>query len=869
MAINESNIVESPYTYEESFLKLAAQFFDIDSLSTAKAGMFGYVTEVMAHIAKDSVFQRNALYNEYFLNTAQLDTSLYNWSKILDEHITFATPARIETIFRINLQELVLNSKQTTLNGDYLQFVIDKDVKFYASKFSYMLPAELIVNIQLKNNTISALEVLFNKNNYNYMTYEVENNPYLKNFINTSNNVTFLNIRVPIYQIERKENSYTITSEDILDRNVIEVRYVSNLVSFNVFHKPNYSTLSGFKRINTVFNELNDSPTVNSAFYSIIDGSILRIYFSNKAGFFRPFLSDVIKIETFTTLGDEGNFKYGGTISYIDETLKNIKLSIVPATDSHGGSHSNTFIKSKMNLINKLRTRDNYITEYDINNLFERLKFQLNITDSSVTTIKHRDDLLERYFTTYALIKTTNGVVIPTNTIDLDLTINDISVTSYVFKPGTIIIYDRFIDSYRLLNETEYPEMYINSLDHYIYCIPYLINFDFNIFPKINVYNTNYSKTLLLKYDIINLDVVNSALINSYNIERNSLLNSNSYKVTCQLNTTLQNYSSIKIRVFLMQYNLPIGFADMIQLTGTNTYKLDILTNDEFTLDGKYIIVNTFYNLATENIIEELPIYSDYKLLFTVLFDDESTQYTLGLDKLKLPMLRSIPSLESSNYTFLSSFTSNEYLQFAESYNDMIHIKLKVDQNTGRIKLESLPLIGASFFLNSVYNKKFSNEVDKMISTVRQMVDKLENNTSLDLKFYNSYGISKYFTSEVLDITLKLQIKLKVPYTPEFTSLVKSYIVTFIEKANINKIDKRFSVSNLIASLESTFNDIAYIKFVNMNNSNIQSIEDIPLDKSKPVPLKYVPEFLTVRKKPVADPLIGEDFTYDINIEYL
>ena len=48
MAITPS-ISEVSYNYDELFLEMARDYFKIDDISTAKTGMFGYVTGIASH----------------------------------------------------------------------------------------------------------------------------------------------------------------------------------------------------------------------------------------------------------------------------------------------------------------------------------------------------------------------------------------------------------------------------------------------------------------------------------------------------------------------------------------------------------------------------------------------------------------------------------------------------------------------------------------------------------------------------------------------------------------------------------------------------------------------------------------------------
>jgi len=142
----------------------------------------------------------------------------------------------------------------------------------------------------------------------------------------------------------------------------------------------------------------------------------------------------------------------------------------------------------------------------------------------------------------------------------------------------------------------------------------------------------------------------------------------------------------------------------------------------------------------------------------------------------------------------------------------------------------------------------------------------LENNTDLDLKFFNTMGISKNFSSDIIDLRLNFQVKLNVIDTDgSIDQSIKLAVVAFIEAANAS-LDQRFSTSNLITMLESTITAISYIQLYSINNSNIQNVEAVTNPDLNTV--SYVPEFLTVKKLSGTDNF-GNSYLYDITITYL
>jgi hypothetical protein len=80
MALNNNKERVSPSKYDiySKLMLVASRYFDVQNEDFLKTGLFGYITESMAMIARDSSFHKTMLYNESFLNTAVVPKSVYN-----------------------------------------------------------------------------------------------------------------------------------------------------------------------------------------------------------------------------------------------------------------------------------------------------------------------------------------------------------------------------------------------------------------------------------------------------------------------------------------------------------------------------------------------------------------------------------------------------------------------------------------------------------------------------------------------------------------------------------------------------------------------------------------------------------------------
>lgn len=845
---------EVSYNYDKLFLQLAQDFFNIQDMSTAKAGLFGYTTNIASHIAKDATFHRNILWKEMFLNQASTKYSIYNWAKILNTPLDLAAPAHTYVALKIDLNRLLTSARASNFtlmpDGGY-EFKLSKDQIFVAGELNFMLPHEVTVYfIKNTNGTFSAKASYdFSIGSTNYADGTLTGN-HLKILIE-GNFATFF---FDLYQITKTTSIYDVLSNDTLDRIIYDTAFNNNLVAFNVSHQTSAAKLKNkntWEVIPLFFNETDANVDSHHAYYTLVNDFTFRVYFSTKYNQFIPEFNSRVKVELMTTQGVLGNIQYNGSFTILNSFLNDAGYTLINITDIAGGTDQNDFIKSKQVLMNKLRTRDSYITETDLDAFFLMMRRANIATNFDVQNIRIRDDFFRRIFTSFVLMRLKNGAVIPTNTVNIECSFDEIQQRNFSIKPGSIIIYDRDTQKYRLLGITEIPDPFLYNGDSYVFVTPYLLNIDFNEFPKITPYLTNYNRDVTMVYTpsgSVNTVLVDQININTYNIKRNSLIDLNKFILSCNIFST-KALSTLQPVVRLMNGNTIVGIVKMSLISDSTQFYADIKTSDSFTALGEYIIENTFAPIGNTGIVlPTLPVTNAFRIDIAV-YDKTITDNTTDLTAI-LPLVE---------------YSANENISFAEDLSKVIYCPMEINPTTGIVLLERIPLINGNFFFNVNYNNEIMSSLEKLFTVLLNMSVSLENNTSLDLKFYNTMGISKNLSIDTTDIKIHLQIKLSSTYSKDLDGNIRNTIVAFVEKSNYTT-DRRFSISNLITHLEKTYPDIVYIQVYSLNNANIQNImESSTLNKNI---VTYVPEFLTVRKLPQADSF-GNDFSYDITIDYL
>lgn len=855
--MSTTNISDLSYDFETKFLDIASKYYKLADISTLKLGMFGYSTEVLAHIAKDGTFHRNFLYNEYFINTANLYTSVYNWAKILEQPIDLAQPSKIIAALTIPID--AVEAKLVVQNNIKI-FTISRKTTFSVGGKKFLLPHDLQIIFNRTTNTNNvAVTALYDTSSSNYIDTSITS-PYIKTMI-TGNDLT---LAINLYQLEIQEFNYNVLSDDILERSIYEIPFKGSLASFNVFYNENQTATAVYEPLTPIFNDIVDTTEQKYAFYSPVNENTLRVYFSTKAGFFKPAFNSKLKMEILVTSGSDSNFKYNGAITLNagnSSILSNVRYSCVAISDAVGGTSTDSLKSIKLKLINRLRTRKSITTTYDLKTLFEEIESSSNIADSNLIAIKTRDDFISRNFSVYTMLRDNNNAVVPTNTVDLSFTIAEIENFGYSLKPGMLLIYDRTLDKYRLLSNAEIPDYYLNDNDSYIFSIPFLMNIDFKEFPKVSYFHTNFDNTYPLHYNFVNINVKYEVVINSLEMVRNSLIDINRYVMKCTLNSSIITESSLKVRVTLYKDGIAIGYADMTRNSTTSEFYLEIFTDDNFDENGNYFIRDTFTDFSG-SVIPEFAINGNLEFTIGVLYQDPNVTSVLQSPYDKMPDI-----LGAGSYVVAAELSPKTNINIAESLSDIVKSTISIDTNTGVVHIKRVPIISSRFFLNNKLNSEISRSIYLFMNHLRSSISRLENNTSLDLKFFNTSGVSKTFSTDTTDLSFKMQIKLNEPVTVEIDRSIRKAIIEFVESTN-NQQSFNFAISNLSTYLENTFDQIVWHKVTSLNGSNVQTVYKVDDFKEDVYPKTYVPEFLTVKKINGTDSE-GNDYLYNIDIKYI
>jgi len=259
-----------------------------------------------------------------------------------------------------------------------------------------------------------------------------------------------------------------------------------------------------------------------------------------------------------------------------------------------------------------------------------------------------------------------------------------------------------------------------------------------------------------------------------------------------------------------------------------------------------------------------------------------------------------------NNYVLATVLDNASPVKMYQNLSSVMSSIVEYDEETDTFDIELVPLISLRYYM--ARPKMLYDLLNKFIAIVDSLLPRLENNTNCDMKFYNTYGPSRYYyftkqyldeinyvdkeTGEEVDINddnfnpyrsaivttnstvmynylgrtdamLDFTIYVNENITNQKDEEIKKYISDFVEASNDDLI---LPISNLIVALQNNFPIIKFIKYngifsdiVNSNNPSINNdyqLIDNDFDfnnLSKDEIRTYVPEYLNLKKSVIKE----------------
>ena len=958
---------------------IAPKYFDFDNVNNYRAGIFGYINEVMSTVTMDAHNALNIARREFYPVSAQNAQSIYKMAALQKIGLPVATAASCNAILLLNQDEVLSNS--TEKNG-VRTCVIDNSASIAADNIPFSLLYPIVIVSKNTNGTWSHT-IHYDKSIKNDLDTDVSANYYITNKTINQDGKRYILLAVNLKQLKRESIQQLITMNSAVKTVSLLFPFEGDLAGFEVFYYEEAdSTPVQLKKI-MQGNGISESPFCQ---YRLLGDNLMEITFPNNI-YFTPALNSEIRLDVYTSLGKSGDFPaFSGSLTCSMESEQypyNNNMSMIGIVN---GSCTGGVDKPNMNVYTQT-VQDAYSTNGTITTSNDlQVKFN-NISKNSNNMVKfqkRRADIMYRQYGAFILLKDEDGNVVPTNTLDVKMTLDEFDTQNGIdqnafIKPGSLFTYEE--DSYTI-KKIDPEELTLgDDLDSYdgadfIYTSPFLISVSLN--PNlVGYYSNSIDETRSVEYSYINDESITQFIGSNLTIYRNAIAGENFYKISMSISPTSEidpseiiikptvddedyyfraekngkvvsltydvdsvicniRYDDGETDSFIVGssvaynedgYEYQSGYSMNVNVFDTfvegdilATKKVEDLGKIKACLDLKNILYENelYIPMVIEDYNEELNLYTLCAYISTDdIMDDDSILIDHGIcgisggedenvnipfSNLKMRVSVFYKNDESNNIHKYSKFDyfkahtmTNTYEENSESgislitQIDFIRSTLTfeeaadssdedgVNEDGFIINIKELPLAKAAWIKDTTNFRYLINEVYNDFKILKDAFYSLENNYGIDMKFYNTYGKSRFFRTGIrdnwnppsrVDCSFRFGVCLSSINTQaSFLEQFRAYLKEKVESINSTLGNQSIYIMILTSDITKKFPEVEYMEYYGFNEHGYetQKIEPIPTNSMDPsAKTSYIPEFINIRSH-VEN---GENIP-DISVEFL
>jgi hypothetical protein len=859
-------LTPSVYGAEAAMLSLADSFLQPGAYSTLRAGFFGYMTGAMSRIAAEGAYHRNVLYKEQFLNTCSLPDSIYNFAKIYEITPALGTPSNARILLGFYLTDL-----QGAIGSATGTFTIPRGQPVLFGSTPFVVAGEIDIALDgTDSNGNVIVTASYNLDEMDFpapagVTLGAPIRTYVLDQATGANGAVRQAVYAEVYlvQAQASVSTFKVTSSSALQTLYYDVAAPAapqQLAGFTVLYQG--PTDAEAAEVPVFFNESVVPTTPTYAFYNYAAGEDLEIFFSPLAGSFQPAYNSTLTVNTFSTLGSGGNFDFSGTITCVlAAPFKSLAVLTELVTQPTGGADQQSLLALKQAVQSTVLTRKSIVTENDLEAYLAGAVAAASVNGSQVTFVKRRDDIEDRIFNAFLLMYDSAGRIVPTNSVDLSLEIADLDAAGWSLKPGTIVVYDRANQIFRLLAAGEFPDQMVGDPNNFVYAIPYLMAFFVSPYPRLTYFNNMADVDQALTQAPGDFYTGDSFLGNSLTVQRNAAL-SDTYQLDFVLTSSLPSTTAVAAAcimraVFVDPANptSPLGYVEMDPVTGTSDFRALVATADGFDSSSNLILTNALSDMNTGAVIASCSIPQDLTVQLELYYYSGSTS-TAGRTIQRSGQVFQLVYVWTTAGT-ISLYQSLEQVAGSEMYVD----------TAGVFHAGAVPLIGANYFLNPRLGQAALGVAAQYQDAVVEAFDLLANSTSVSLKFYNTYGPSVNYNVDRVNLTIDMGVGTGVGGSAAIEAAVVAAAAAFVAASNANA-NGRFSVSNMTTSLETGVAGVQYVQSVTINGVPTQTVQYVLTPAQLQQDNKRVPEFLNAGTVLTSN-LAADPYSPDVNVTFV
>lgn len=877
--IGNSEVIVQNYTSNfniKEFIQdvLMPEAFPNIPMNKLNIGFTGVTSEMISQAIEDAYGTATLMMNESFITRAVLPNSIYSEAALYDLGYTFATPSKSSFALQLWMEDVIKYSTQVQ-NTTTMRYYLDKETKIVLGDNVYQLDYDIIIDHQMIDG-----KRVFN------VYYDIEETNSISDITNEyvrhqTTSIGWLVLFVTMREFERKVEENTIADNLVTVNSDITLMWNNQIAGIDlVYISPTGERLPMKMKPQYTKEEIDPF-----TWYRFYDDHTIILSFSNNSGYFTPSFNSKIEATIYTCHGESANFdeydnKTGIPVQSSGETYSyNANTSMVALC--YGGSTGGLDKGDIESLRDEVILAHNSVNVLTTDNDLKVWFNNYGKRNGSISEFfKRRDDPTGRLFSQFIAIKN-DSYVYPTNTLSIEVSQDEFDFINtdsngvsneFIIKPGHLWEYADGDDITRTtvrmvdgangkamvtdealpLLTTDRPFMFTNPFFIKIYRDP-MISANYNCL----INHTSWPEDVPVESDSFY-----QFQLATFSIERSlSKKYNNKYKlqvicVPVVSDSTIDYVEGIGDEYPVIDNNLRLvlvmrtaadgetGYIEMkpveLRTGGSVLFEADIAVYDNITSDS--LIEIDMDN--TDGVTSLLAIGDKAGRVF---LDAIETSFHF------ICLMKDTSGTYNSNLYGGESF--NGYMvtnRFANAHRDltlykimsMMRSAITFEGSDGNYKITAsmIPFLKYDVPLDDTSMSYFIRAFNEQYEAMEPVLNKLDGNTSIDYKLYNTYGRSSNYyigpkdgedslwTSDILLDNVYVGIKFRMSvydrslYTQTSEAVVNE-IKTFIDSLNEGSTTD-VHVSELIHAIMANQPNVRYIRFLGFNDydANKQSI---------------------------------------------
>lgn len=904
--VGNKDIVVTNYTSNfdiKQFIQeaLIPKAFPDIPINKLNLGFTGITSEMISQAIEDAHGTAALMMNESFITRAVLPDSIYSEASLFNLGYTFANPSKCEFALQLWLEDIIKFSSRVR-NTNTSRYKLDKNTKLVLGDNSYKLDYDIFIDHQFIDGK-RVFNVYYDMSETNSMSQIT--NKYVKH---QTTSIGWLVLFVTLREFDRKIDLNTIADNLVTTNSDIKLKWTRQIAGIDLM----YVTPQGERlpmKLKTQYTKADVDPFAWYRFYN--DNTIL-LSFSNNRGYFAPAFNSKIESTIYTCRGAAANFdsydrKAGVPVQKTGEKYAynaNTRMVALCYGGSTGGLDKGDIELLRTDVILAHNTANVLITDHDLQMWFNRYAKRYG---TKAEFFKRRDDPTGTLFSQFVAI-TDNTYVYPTNTLTIDVSQSEFDFINsdadgvnqeFIIKPGHLWEYDdrdgniersrlRMVsgtNGMAMITDEAIPP--ITADRPFMFVNPFFIKIHRD--PTISAnYNYLINHTSWPDDMPINTECFYQFQLATFSVERSiSRKYNNKYRLQVICVPVVTTDKSMK-------YVEGIGEDFDI---ANNNLRLILITRSSIDGETGYIEMTPVELRTGGSILFEANI---------AVYDNIRSDMMLEIDMEQTPGMKSlissgpragkvfIDSAETSFHfacmmkDFAGKLTTNLFgngdfegyvmaNRFANAHRDLTLyqpmtmmrsvVTFTGENNDYNVRASLIPFLKYDVPLDDEKMSYFIRAFDEQYKAMEPVVGKLQGNSSLDFKLFNTYGRSSNYyigpkdgddvlwNSDILLDNVYVGIKFRMAvldrsmYTQTVEAVINEIKSFFESLNNGDRVDVH--VSDLIHIIMENQPNVRYIRFLGFNNydANKQSIfvkytdiSELTEDQIQP----HVPEMIRV-----------------------